>query len=385
MTDYALEDLRPAEVESYLESRHWTFVREVTNGSIWVAEQAAPGDSVDVFVPHEISFGDYARRLREVVETVSLVERRADSEVIRDLVETAADVVRFRLPHTFVDESVRLSDALTLFQRARQAMRAAALSAVEPKPVHASSAPYQVESFLNRLRLGHTERGSYVIRVICPLGTVEAPPGELGPRTDEPFGRFATVGLSSALSAMDEALAATRQGDDLRPFADAIPRGVSSDLCDAVGELTRAGRAHSEGDRDEVAQVTIHFSWSPTRPVRADVRSSFSIAEADVPLLQDAAKFLKTVVPRPRVTIIGHVVRLERQESQPDGSIGIKGDLGDGHERVVVVRLTPTDYAQALHAHDKRLLVACTGVLERRGTHWVLAEPVEFRAPEGLF
>src|SRR5262249_39106110 len=151
--------------------------------------------------------------------------------------------------------------------------------------------------FLDGLRLGHTERGSFVIPVISPLGTVRAPADEVVPRTDEPFGRFATVGLSSALTAVEIALRESRRTDDLRPFANAIADGVSADLCDAIGELTRAGRARDSIDGDSAGAVDIHFSWSPTRPVSPNLRSSFSIGESDVPLLLDAARFLKTVTP----------------------------------------------------------------------------------------
>jgi hypothetical protein len=119
-------------------------------------------------------------------------------------------------------------------------------------------------------------------------------------------------------------------------------------------------------------------------PNRLEVR--FVIAREDASVLQDAAEFLKRAEARPRVTIIGQVVRLEREGDEPDGTIGIRGRLEDqDEERMVVVPLRPQDYERALRAHDRRLEVTCSGVLEHRGTHFRLGEPIEFLAPVVLF
>jgi hypothetical protein len=186
MTQFASSDLRPSEVEAYLKSREWEFLREVAHGTIWVAPPDID-DRLNVFVPRETEFGDYELRLLEVVRAISEAEQRSEQEVIRDLIEASADVIRFRLPFTFPDASVRLADALTLFQRARETLRAAALATQQPRmPAYASGAnPRLVEEFLSELRLGHTEPGSYVVPVIAPLGTIEAPPDEVVPRTDD--------------------------------------------------------------------------------------------------------------------------------------------------------------------------------------------------------
>jgi hypothetical protein len=115
-------------------------------------------------------------------------------------------------------------------------------------------------------------------------------------------------------------------------------------------------------------------------------RSSFLIGREDGPVLADAAEFLKRMELRPRVTIVGQVVRLEREGDEPEGTIGIRGKLADQDEdRMIIVPLQPQDYERALRAHDRRLEVTCSGVLERRGTHLRLADPIEFHAPDVLF
>jgi hypothetical protein len=387
MTELAPEDLRPAEVHAYLKSRGWHLVRNVSNGSIWSSPpELALDETLTVFVPENTEFGDYARRLLDVVASVSEAEHRSEGAVVRDLVETSSDVIRFELPFSFPDASVPFADALTLFQRAREAMRAAALAAFRPNvPAYAPGGnPREVESFLRELRLGHTEPGSYVVPVIAPLGTVEAAPEEVVPRTDEPFGRFVTLRLNSALSALESTIGVARETNDVTVFRETVTAGVSANLCEAMSALTRTARA--PGSEVEHPAVGIWFSWSPSRAVPEQARDSFAIRSEDSSVLEDAAQLLKRMEIRQRATVVGQVVRLERELDEPEGTIGIRGRVDDGQdERMVVVRLSPHEYERALRAHDLRLEVTCSGVLERRGTHARLVEPIEFIAPDALF
>lgn len=303
-----------------------------------------------------------------------------EQEVLRDLLEVSADVIRFRLPFAFPDDSVPLDGAVALLQRAREALRAAALSTIEARPVYPSRAPAKVENMLETVCLGQTERGSFVVPVISPLGTIEAGADELVPRTDEPYARHVTVQFARALSAVQEAIAEARAKDELTPLSSAVAQGVSANLCTAVGAMTSVvGRYRNQSA--VAPELSIWFSWSPARPVKQGTPGDFAIPQQDAGILKDAATFLKSLTPRPRVTITGQVIRLEREESRPDGAIGIKGDI-DGTERTIVVRLSAEDYARALHAHELRVPVTCSGVLEQRGTHSVLEEPVDFTAPE---
>lgn len=385
MPDLTTADVKPAEVEAYLRLKRWRFVDELAHGSVWDAPADADSRS-QVFVPREPTFGDYDRRLLEAVQIVSEVERRPAMAVARDLITSVADIVRFGIPHAFPDASIRFGDAMLVFQRAKEAIRAAALATRRPSPIFTSGrTPRQVTAFLNELRLGLTEEGSYVIPVIAPLGTVEPASDEAFARTDEPFGRFVTLRLTTALTAVESALDTARDTGDLSPFAAAVEQGVSSNLCRAISELTKVTETNAV-EASGPGSLAINVHWSPSRLVPETTRSAFTIAHSDGPLLKDAADFLRHAEARPQVRVVGQVVRLEREPDEPDGTIGVRGRVNDEPEvRILAVPLTPSDYEQALHAHDLRLQVTCVGVLERHGTRWRLVPPVTFHAPRPLF
>src|SRR5207245_1988216 len=117
-------------------------------------------------------------------------------------------------------------------------------------------------------------------------------------------------------------------------------------LCDAVADLASAAKPDPEKPRSEPG-IGIEFSWSISRPLRTRVKSGFRLTESDGALLHDASEFLKRLVPRRAIVVVGRVVRLERGEDEADGTIGIKG-LIDGVERTVGVTLRPLDYARAI-------------------------------------
>jgi hypothetical protein len=377
MSDMALTNVRPGEVEAYLAGRQWNHHSTVESGSVWTAED---DPDLDVFVPHHRDFADYERRLHDLVRILSAVEKRPEDAVIADLTTVAADVIRFALETTAADSSIPLVSALELFQRARDALRASAQATLDPRPYYTSRPPARVEAFLEGVRMGQTERGSFVVPVIAPLGTVEGGPDEIVDRTDAPWGRFVTAKLAGALAAVEAAVIATRTQDELIPFVEHVQEGVNANLCTALSQISLITTDEEANTRG----VGLTFSWARTRPLATPQRSVFSFAKADAPILADAAEFLKTLVPRRGVHVAGYVVRLERMEGESEGVIGIRGVV-DSEERTVAVPLGPTDYARAIHAHEQGLPVSASGVLERRGTHTALAEPIEFQAPEPLF
>ena len=207
-------------------------------------------------------------------------------------------------------------------------------------------------------------------------------------RADRALGRSARHATSclgpgsepSHATAMPPRRSDTRNPPSLRA---ANPRRSSAALRPAPRSMTPPTRhaqfisAGSRRGRAQPPRSRLHLKRSAEAPV---------FAREDASVLQDAADFLRRAVARPRVTILGQVVRLEREGDEPDGTVGIRGRLDDqDEERMVVVPLSPQDYERALRSHDRRLEVSCSGVLERRGTHLRLADPIEFHAPDVLF
>jgi hypothetical protein len=105
------------------------------------------------------------------------------------------------------------------------------------------------------VRLGQTERGSYIVTLLSPLGADPAEAERAGrlPLAD-PFPRRAVATLALALQAARDAAERTTTGaSGLEAFHQAIEAGVSANLCDS---LARIGGRSRQG-------FGVSFGWAP--------------------------------------------------------------------------------------------------------------------------
>jgi hypothetical protein len=189
--------LKPLSVKQYGEARKWKSVEGV-KGRIWVlAHPEIPLKQLHIPMDSEIpGFGD---AMLEVANRLSAIEERDLLSVLSDLHCVDSDVLRFRIssPDSRMGE-VPFLDDIALREGAKKALLAAACSVVKPARHHPRMSRGPAEQLIKNCRSGQTEHGSYVIKIVCPLFSVEkeAPPLP----TEEPFVRKATRLLMTATS-----------------------------------------------------------------------------------------------------------------------------------------------------------------------------------------
>jgi hypothetical protein len=257
-----------------------------------------------------------------------------------------------------------------LAEEARNLIAAAACAALRPQMSYPSRKPAGVPEYLDRVRLGQTEVGSYVLTVYSPL---EEP--TLAPVDDRlfavesvPFGRRVTKKLTTALEATRTAVGSVRSGRKYEVFMDAVLEGVSSNLVQAIATMVQP--------ESGVESIDINVTWGRAFPApETDWTARFT--PDDTPVLKDAAALLRGESPQTGYTAFGHVVGLQRPEGALVGNVRIITDV-DGRLRIVETTLSGDDYDVAIEAHKTKSLVVCTGDLVKRGrTLWV-DEPRDF-------
>ena len=193
-------------------------------------------------------------------------------------------------------------------------MLAAACAAVKPRMYYPSRKPAQAMDYIRRARLGQTEPGSFILTIISPV------PPSLMDRSgqhiglDEPYERHVTRTLAFALDSVRQAAEDAATTGQVDSFVQAVPRGVSANLCDALVGMG----SFPEGNRT----LGIEFSWSRSRPIDPGAHlPSRIVLNTDVfPVIREAAVYLKESSPREEFELQGFVVKLERPEGSPVGS-----------------------------------------------------------------
>jgi len=209
-------------------------------------------------VPLRQNARDYPRRAREVLENLTLIERRSQYDIYQDLVRTHQDIVRISID---VPESGRvgLDEAGVLFSATRDLVLAAACSAHTHRVYFARRKPQRALEYIRHVNLAAPEAGSFVVVLESPLPSPFAQQQTLGisgePLEDEPFERTALLTLATAGLTVQRSIEASTASRSIERFSEDVEAGVNANYCDALATILEEGPG-----RD----VSIAFSWSTT-------------------------------------------------------------------------------------------------------------------------
>jgi hypothetical protein len=362
----ALEALRPLEIVSYLRATGWSQQRvEPDRYAVWT--RAESGQDYELVIPLT-RWRDFGLRMSEVLTTLESAEHRSQLEILNDLSLANADVVRISAKSTeAVDGTIPLEEAVSLVQEARDAVLAAACSAIQPRAYFAPRKFGQALEYVKRAKMGQTERGSYTVTVISKVApTLQQP--ELQPvEIDEPYERRVIKTLGTGLTSIRTAAALAAASGSLDAFKEGVPQGVSANLCDAVVGMS--------WDRESVRELEFSFSWSRTRPQReSGVLSRISIGSDSLPVIEEAGRLLREISPREEFELEGIVVRLDRQPAEQVGQVTVLGFI-EGRPYHIRVELGTEDYTRAVLSHDQRRPIFAIGDLVKEGRSYVLQHP----------
>ena len=213
--------------------------------------------------------------------------------------------------------------------------------------------------YLHKTRLGQTEHGSFVVRVLSKV----SPPVGQDPDTATPFEREVTLRLSSGLSQTESAAVKVATSDVLDWIEGAVAKGLSANLCDSIAQM-----GSDEGDRE----IRIAISWAASRQLPAEVPSSFLFAPDTLDYVKSTGQYLKKLSTDEDFELEGIVTRMAQAGSGED--VIVKG-LIDGHER-----RNSDDVAGevsrflAIRAYDERMDIRCKGNLIHEKSRYRLAE-----------
>ncbi len=361
----SLAVLRPLEVAAYLRASGWKQVEsEEGRFSVWTRD-----DGYEVLLPLQKEWRDYLLRMGDLLRTVAEAEGRSQLAVLSDLLVTGADVLRLRIADDeLADGSMPIEEHSRIAQKARDLMMAAACSAIERRPVWHTRKPDRAVDYLRGVRVGQTEHGSYVWRVICPVPPMLRAPvqHEMFEEVEEPYERRVTTQLAAALEATEEAAERSASDGSVKGFEEAVSRGVSANLCEAL-----AGFSSGE---DANRTVEFAFSWSRRRPAAPNQISRVSLSQDRIPYVREAGRLLRERAPVKDFELEGPVVKLARQESSGPGEVTVYGLL-DGAGKRVRLELPEDEYNCAVEAHRNGHTIRCFGELVREGRGYRLRNP----------
>lgn len=346
--------IAPTAVRDYAKSRGWEPVEGSRRRlSVFRHPQA---DLRQLIIPFDRDAA-WADALLEVVLRLAELEQCPPETVLDNLLTADADVVRFRVGgEDAAGGMLPMAEATGLIEGARRALLSSACSVVSKVAHHPRMSRSEAEEFLRVCKMGQTEFGSYVVKVVCPLTGMEEQPFLW---EEPPFAREATMVLMKGCHKMVESIERDKVAEMLAENSSSPE--VTSNLCDA---LVQMHAARDNGD------LTIEMSWA-------------AMPKCPPPFLPRSAAFKPEYFRT--VDEIGRQLRPQDDQEVETLLCGtvetLDGDVGDDDRRLgevvfallldeEVVRargnLSAEDYEKAVTAHERgRSYVWFNGVLKR--------------------
>ena len=366
--------LKPSDTALYLRSRSWVEVEDVPGrASVWISVENGNDQVYEILLPLNPQFKDYAIRMSELVQTLSIAEDRSQLEIVKDICSTSADLIRVRAKsRTLADGSIQIDDGAAFVNNSRDMLMAAACSSVKPKPLYQGRRPGLVDSYMENVRLGQTEHGRYVVTLISKIPpALSTEHGLFDQEIEEPFGRQVTHTLIKSLSALKTAVDRAITKSSMSGFEEALEKGVSANLCDAVVGLGRLG---------DIDSIGIDVSYSPARPPQNVSVPRIEFFKDSVEIIEEASRYFKAISPLDDFQLLGHVTKLEDVTDVDSTRKVTISSLIDGKPRKLIVTTNDHNsfYHMARKAFDERLTIECVGDLRKDGKSFLLDNPRHF-------
>ena len=357
-----LRAVRPQDVAVYLQARRWR-EQERREGEYAIWQRTADDEPVEILLPLNTAYRDYAARIAGVLQTLEAVEQRSHLDILADIQTVGCDTIHVSAEgEALAGGAISLHGGTLFIAGVQNLMLAAACSAVQPRPVFDDPVPEAAMAYVQQVRIS-MGRGSFMVSVKAPVD-LEATQAHIGKRKTS-FARRTTLILMQSLSVVRDALDRSESGHAIETLLEVAPGGISANLCDALVDLYRGSQAD---------QIRFSVAWSPLRRVPHDAVSDVTIPADVVPLLREASRILRETTLREGFVLQGFVVDLEPESDHRQGRAIIAG-LIDGDLHKVECNLAGTHYLRARRAFDRRQVIHCTGDLKQSGQRYILDNP----------
>jgi hypothetical protein len=342
-TDQAIA---PTDLRDFLKSLGWSVFEPARAERLYVLENSAFPRRQLIF-PMDLSAPDYVESTDLVISKIAEIMGWPRASLVSKLETIRDDVLCLRVFNGRNDNSVPLNFASSLITNAEKLLKSAASTVLRPRVHHPRLSLSEATQLIEKSRFGQTERGSYVLRVSCPLNALEVQ-GSLELDTDDaPFVRQVTLSLNQALKQLTSAIEADSVDNLVADLRTSDKPLVSSNLCEAV-----AGMHDDQMDNS----LDLSFDWSVLRHLPAQTDTGPIRIQRDYfARIEEIRRELRSLEKEQQDTFIGTVERLDGEmgvDGRRSGAVVLAILLAEEGETIRVrTVLTPEQYAIADQAH----------------------------------
>lgn len=340
--------IAPTDLRDYAKAQGWVLLKEAAKDRLYVMTNPRFEHRQLVF-PMDTTAPDYTEAVTLIVSKLATMEARTPHAVLKSLLEVGDDSISFRVTSPRPnDDSLPLSFAGSMIAGAQQLLLASACTVLKPLAHHPRLDRTETRQFLETTRFRHTQPGSFVLNVSCPVQAMNVQAPLLLNELEAPFVRRTTIMLRRSLGKLVTAI----ETDSLDELVEATKKSesplISSNFCEAL--------THFE-DESLKNSVDIGIAWaaSISRPANEPTVSVVRVQHDYFSRIEEVRRELRPVEKHTEDIFIGTVERLDGEmgmDGHRSGEVILSLLLPEG-EQVVRARtnLNAEHYEKADQAH----------------------------------
>ena len=199
----------PTELRDYAKSLGWRLLEDAVKDRLFVMENPAFPRRQLIF-PIDDTVADLDEIVLRMAGKLAGMHGFSLPAVLDEIAAVRDDTIRLRITSDRQDGSLPLTYAAGILSGTEQLLLAAACSVLKPQLHHPRLGRADAQQLINASRFRHTEVGSFVVKVSCPVNALDIQPQTrlILDEADTPFVRRTTQVLESTLLGLVTAVVA---------------------------------------------------------------------------------------------------------------------------------------------------------------------------------
>lgn len=248
-------DVNPIEIRDYASSHGWTLIKEAVKDGLFVLN--SPNDDYKQLVfPIDGNSREFDSMAELAINKIAEYVKKPVFKAIEEIREINDDVITLRyFSESKIVNSLSFQEALESMEATKQMILAAGSSVVNPTLFHKRLARSEAVDLLKSTRFRHTEEGSFILKISCPIQLESSPVMSLfgEEEAQKPISRKAFEIINRSANKIIESISAdTIQELFSEQKASSNPL-ISYNLCDAMINLF---------DDERELPFELNFNWS---------------------------------------------------------------------------------------------------------------------------
>ncbi|KAB8035633.1 hypothetical protein GCL60_16935 (plasmid) [Silvanigrella paludirubra] len=341
-----ISGIYPKDIIAYIKQHGWKLENKLQTRSIELYNNSNFKNR-QLQIPTSTGLDDYPQLLVQLAEKLSTIENRSYEQIINDWRSADSDIIRIKLK-TKDEYQIPFSRALQTMESTKKAIIASACSILSPQKHHAKLRRTEANELMDACKMEQTEKGSFIIKLSCPIYAVNYDVQIAGSVKEIPFVRMATIGFMKSLRDIKEL--ASNDNDE-----NEIPDSLSSNFCSAIRNILE----------DEV-EFSAFWALNLEQTDKSVLKSI--ILKPDlIPQIERLEARLRPTPPSQNHAIYGTVENLDGQigdDNKRSGDVTIKF-IHDDEILFAKVILNSEQHEIAIEAYRTGVYVKVTGFLKR--------------------